>query len=98
MQVHHFGRPEPLVVRKLEFYKKDMAMDADTELLEKISLNESASEMGEEKEKAAMYNAEQPQKSKKKINVEHPIYFSIVQMVFSMPIIVVSKAWSTLRV
>ncbi|XP_030399330.1 natterin-3-like [Gopherus evgoodei] len=37
--------------RKLEFYKKDMAMDADTELLEKISLNESASEMGEEKEK-----------------------------------------------
>ncbi|XP_050785918.1 natterin-3-like isoform X1 [Gopherus flavomarginatus] len=51
MQVHHFGRPEPLVVRKLEFYKKDMAMDADTELLEKISLNESASEMGEEKEK-----------------------------------------------
>nr|XP_042709187.1 natterin-3-like isoform X1 [Chrysemys picta bellii]XP_042709188.1 natterin-3-like isoform X1 [Chrysemys picta bellii] len=30
---------------------QDLAMDADTELLEKISLNESASEMGEEKEK-----------------------------------------------
>ncbi|CAM2108101.1 unnamed protein product [Caretta caretta] len=37
---------------QLEFYKKDMAMDADRELLEKISLNESASKMGEEKEKA----------------------------------------------